>query len=78
MNEPGPRRATIYFETDLYRTIKVKAAEVNRTVSELVNEAVRVALAQDLSDLTAFEKSDGEATVSYEALLKELKKSGKL
>lgn len=72
------RRATIYFESELYRTLKVKAACTNRTVSDLVNDAVRLALAEDQDDLAKAEARSGEASVSYEAMLKDLKTRGKL
>jgi hypothetical protein len=72
------RRATVYFDAALYKAMRVKAAATNRTVSDLINDAVRAVLAEDLADLAAFEERDGESTVTYEALLKELKASGKL
>lgn len=72
------RRATIYFEAELYRTLKVKAACTNQTVSDLVNDAVRAALAEDQEDLAAFDARAGESNVTYEAMLKDLKTRGKL
>ncbi len=77
MNEPSTR-TTIYFEPDLHRTLRLKAASTHRSVSELVNEAVRAALAEDQEDLSAFEERAAEPTLSYEALLNELKADGKI
>jgi len=72
------KRATIYFDPQLHSALRLKAAHTDRTVSDLVNEAVRAALAEDEEDLAAFEDRVSEATMSYEALLKDLKAHGKL
>jgi predicted HicB family RNase H-like nuclease len=48
-------RATIYFDPDLHRALRLKAAEMDQSVSELVNEAVKLSLAEDAEDLAAFE-----------------------
>ena len=77
MSQPS-KRATIYFEPALHRAIRLKAAHTNRSLSEIVNDAVRWALREDQEDLEAFEDRIGEPTLSYEALLKELKANGKL
>ncbi len=73
-----PVRSTIYFEPSLQKALKVKAAWTRRSVSDLVNEAVRRALAEDQEDLAAFETRVAEPTMSYEDLLKDLKSHGKL
>ena len=72
------KRSTVYFEPDIHHAIKVKAANTHRTVSEVVNEAVRLALREDQEDLSAFDEREYEPTLSYEALLKDLKAHGKL
>lgn len=72
------KRATIYFDAPLHLALRLKAAHTDRTVSDLVNEAVRAALAEDEEDLAAFEDRVSEPTMSYEALLKDLKAHGKL
>jgi plasmid stability protein len=71
-------RATIYFEPEIHKAIRVKAAHTHRTLSDIVNEAVRAALREDQEDLAAFEDRVAEPTISYEALLKDLKANGKL
>jgi hypothetical protein len=71
-------RATIYFEPELHKAIRLKAADTHRTLSDIVNEAVRAALREDQEDLAAFEDRVAEPTISYEALLKDLKANGKL
>ena len=76
---PGAaKRATVYFEPDLHKAIRLKAADTHRTVSDIVNEAVRAALREDQEDLAAFEERVAEPVISYEALLKDLKAHGKL
>ena len=77
MNESA-KRATVYFEPALHRAIRLKAADTHRTVSDIVNDAVRWALREDQEDLAAFEERVAEPTISYEALLKDLKAHGKL
>lgn len=72
------KRSTIYFEPQLHAALRVKADHSNRTISELVNDAVRAALAEDREDLDAFEGRATEPGISYEALLKDLKAHGKL
>ncbi len=72
------RRSTIYFDESLHRALRMKAAQSQRSISEIVNEAVRAALAEDQEDLAAFEERVSEPTVSYETLLDQLKADGKL
>jgi hypothetical protein len=71
-------RSTIYFEPDLHRALRIKAAHTRRSLSEIVNEAVRQALREDQEDLAAFEERVQEPLISYESLLKDLKKHGKI
>ncbi|MGH8117645.1 MAG: hypothetical protein ACREPJ_10125 [Rhodanobacteraceae bacterium] len=71
-------RSTIYFEPELHRTLRLKAASTHRSVSELVNEAVRLSLAEDQEDLSVFAKRIAEPTMAYEALLDDLKAHGKI
>lgn len=71
-------RATVYFEPDLHKAIRMKAADTHKSVSEIVNEAVRASLREDQEDLAAFEERVAEPVISYEALLKDLKAHGKL
>jgi plasmid stability protein len=72
------KRSTIYFDPELHRALRLKAAETHRSVSEIVNEALRKALREDQEDLAAFEERVAEPTISYEALLNDLKAHGKL
>lgn len=78
MSESSQKRATVYFDPSLHRALRLKAAETDRSVSELVNDAVREALAEDAEDLAAFEERSGEPDLRFEDVLKDLKKRGKL
>lgn len=72
------KRATVYFETDVHRALRLKAAETERSVSELVNEAVRAQLSEDADDLDAFRRRSKEPRVAFEDFVKNLKRRGKL
>ena len=78
MVEMDSKRTTIYFEPHLHRALRLKAAEIDRSVSDLVNEAVRLRLAEDAEDLAAFEDRADEPELKFEEVLKDLKRSGKL
>jgi hypothetical protein len=72
------KRSTVYFDPDLHKALRLKSVETSRSVSDLVNEAVREALSEDAEDLAAFEERVAEPLVSYEAMVKRLKKDGRL
>ena len=78
MSEETSKRATVYFQPELHKAIRLKAAHTNRSVSDIVNDAVRLSLREDHEDLRAFEDRVAEPVISYEALLKDLKAHGKL
>jgi len=72
------KRVTVYFDPELHRALRIKAAETDQSISDLVNAAVRRSLAEDATDLAAFEDRAHEPTVPYEDVLKDLKRRGKL
>ena len=72
------RRSTIYFEPDLHRALKLKAATTDRPISDLVNEAVRRSLAEDQEDLAAVADRRAERILTYGELLADLKAKDKL
>jgi histidinol dehydrogenase len=72
------KRSTVHFDSDLHRALRVKAAHSQRTLSDIVNDAVRRALQEDAEDLAAFEERGREKELSYDALLKALKAHGKI
>lgn len=74
----APKRATVYFDPGLHKALRVKAAETERSLSELVNAAVRQSLAEDSEDLAAFEDRAAEPSLAFAAVLKDLKRRGRL
>lgn len=72
------KRSTVYFEPQLHDALRLKAVYTNRSLSEIVNDAVREALADDQDDLAAFEERASEPEISYEALLDDLKAHSKI
>ena len=78
MSQESPKRATIYFDPALHEAVRLKAAHTRRSMSDIVNDAVRKTLREDQEDLAAFDDRVAEPVISYEALLKDLKAHGKL
>ena len=72
------KRATVYFHEALHRALRLKAAETDRSVSDLVNDAVKQSLAEDAEDLAAFDDRASEPASPFEEVVKELRASGKL
>ena len=72
------KRATVYFDPSLHKALRVKAAATDSSLSELVNAAVRRTLAEDVEDLAAFEDRAAEPVLSFDDVLKDLKRRGKL
>lgn len=70
------KRATVYFQPELHRALRLKAAETDCSLSELVNEAVRLALAEDAEDLAAFDERDAEPDLLFEDVVKDLRRRG--
>ncbi len=73
-----PKRATVYFDPELHRALRLKAAETERSMSDLVNEAVQLSLAEDAEDLAALEDIVNEPSYPYEDVVKDLKSRGKI
>ena len=72
------KRTTIYLDSDLYKALRLKAATVSRTVSYLVNDAVREALAEDAEDIAAFDERIKEPVISYDEMVKRLNQDGRI
>ena len=72
------RRATVYLDPDLHRALRLKAAETDRTMSDLVNEAIQLALSEDAEDLAAFDERAAEPNLPFEDVVKELRQRGKI
>ena len=72
------KRSTIYFDPQLHQALKLKSVETDRSISDLVNDAVKLSLAEDAEDLAAFEKRASEPSVAFEDAVKALRRSGKI
>ena len=71
-------RATVYLEPELHKALRLKSVETARSVSDLLNDAIRGELAEDAEDLATFDARKNEATIGFEDFVKELKRHGKL
>jgi hypothetical protein len=72
------KRATIYLDSDLHRAIKVKSAETETSISDLVNTVLRRSLVEDADDLTSIRARRKEPVVAFETLVNDLRRRGKL
>jgi len=72
------KRATVYLDPFLHKALKLKAVETSRSISDLVNSAVREALAEDAEDLAAFDERADEPLISYDEMIKRLKNDGRI
>ncbi len=72
------KRSTVYFDPSIHQALRLKAASTHLSVSELVDEAVRLLMRDDQEDLNAFSERAKEPEISYEALLNDLKKHDKI
>jgi plasmid stability protein len=72
------KRATIYFDPDIHRALRLRAATSDRSISDMVNHAVKLALAEDAEDLAAFHERKREPNLDFEEFVKALKRRGKL
>jgi plasmid stability protein len=73
-----PKRATVYFDPDIHRALRLRAATSDRSISDMVNQAVKLALAEDAEDLAAFHERKREPNLDFEEFVKALKRRGKL
>jgi hypothetical protein len=72
------KRATIYFDPDLHKALRLKAVETSRSVSAIVNAAVKEAIAEDAEDILFFDERVDEPLISYDEMVKRLKKDGRI
>ncbi|MBL8527720.1 MAG: ribbon-helix-helix protein, CopG family [Burkholderiales bacterium] len=71
-------RSTVYLEPDLHKALRLKAATAHRSISEIVNDAIRAALREDEEDLAAFAERAGDKALTYEQFLVQLRADGTL
>lgn len=72
------KRATVYFEPEVHRALRLRAAANDRSISDMVNDAVKVTLAEDAEDLEAFDRRKAERSVSFESFVRGMKRRGRL
>ena len=72
------KRATVYFDPEIHRALKIKAATTSQSISEIIDAAIRLELYEDEEDLRAFEERKNEPGMAFEDVLKELKRNGKI
>ena len=72
------KRSTIYFEPDIHRALRLKAAAMDISISDVVNDAVRRSLLEDADDLEIFEKRRREPNLDFEDVVRAMKRSGRL
>ena len=72
------KRATVYLDPMLHKALRLKSLETSRSMSDLINDAVRDEVAEDADDLAAFDARKNEPTLSFEDFVKELKRNGKI
>ena len=72
------RRATIYLEPEVHRALRLRAAATDQSISDMVNAALKRALAEDAEDLEAFGKRRGEESIDFEEFVKTLKRRGRV
>jgi hypothetical protein len=72
------KRATIYFDAHVHRALRLRAAACNRSISDMVNEAVRMTLVEDANDLKDADQRQAEPSSSFEEFVTSLRDSGRL
>jgi hypothetical protein len=72
------KRATVYFDPVIHKALKLKSIETSRSISELVNDAVKEALSGDAEDIVAVEERAHEPLVSFAEMVKRLKQDGRI
>lgn len=72
------KKSTVYIDPDLHKALRFKAAETEHSISDLINDAIRLALAEDATDLAAFEERKNEPLLDFETVVKKLKRDGKV
>lgn len=72
------KRATVYFEADVHRALRLRAAASDRSISDMVNDAVKVVLAEDAEDLAAFSDRNSDKSLSFDTFVQGLKRRGRI
>jgi hypothetical protein len=70
------KRSTVYLDPTLHKALRLKALETSRSMSDLINEAIKASIAEDADDLAAFDERAHEPLISYDEMVKRLKADG--
>lgn len=70
------QRSTVYFDPQMHKALRLKAAQENRSVSDIVNEAVALLASEDAEDIADFDSRQAEPTVDYASFVQKLKNDG--
>jgi plasmid stability protein len=73
-----PKRATVYFDAEVHKALRLRAAANDQSISDMVNEAVRASLAEDAMDLAAFDQRKRERSVSFDSFVRAMKRRGQI
>ena len=76
--ESTQKRATIYLNPVLHKALKLKSIETSKSISALVNQAIKDSLAEDAQDIAAYEERGSEPVVSFSEMVKRLKLDGRI
>jgi hypothetical protein len=72
------KRATVYFDASIHQALRLKAAAADRSISDVVNDAVKMALAEDAEDFEAADRRTSERSASFDTLVRDLRKRGRI
>ena len=73
-----PKRSTVYFDPEIHQALRMKAAAMDKSISDIVNEAVRATLSEDAADLETFERRRREPSLTFDEVVLKLRRSGKI
>jgi hypothetical protein len=71
-----PKRATVYFDPEVHKALRLRAAANDQSISDMVNDAVKASLAEDAIDLASFDKRRRERSVSFDSFVQGMKRRG--
>jgi plasmid stability protein len=72
------KRVTVYFDAEVHRALRLKAAASDRSISDMVNDAVRASLAEDADDLVTFSERKNEKSLSFDTFVQGLKRRSRI
>jgi hypothetical protein len=78
MNNNLTKRATIYFDPSIHMALKCQAVTTGQAISYIVDDAIRLELAEVQDDVDTLTQRSGESVVSFESVLAKLKADGKI